>query len=68
MTNIFHLGSRFWIQTDRQGHDLIEYALLAGFLAVAAGATVPGAASEISKILSKIPSLIPAGATHGSVR
>jgi Flp pilus assembly pilin Flp len=68
MKNIFNFGSEFRILTDRQGHDIVEYALLAGFLAVVAGAIVPGAASEISKILSKLPSLIPAGATHGSVR
>lgn len=38
---------------DKVGQDLIEYALMAGFVAVAAGALVPSAASGISTILSR---------------
>ena len=33
---------------DTRGQDLIEYALMAGFVAVAAGAVMPGVASSIS--------------------
>jgi pilus assembly protein Flp/PilA len=39
---------------DERGQDLIEYALLAGFIAVAAGAIVPGVASSMATIFSKI--------------
>lgn len=45
---------RFWKETH--GQDLIEYALLAGFVAVAAGATFPPVADNISTIFSKINS------------
>jgi pilus assembly protein Flp/PilA len=43
---------------DRRGQDLIEYALMAGFVAVAAGAIMPGVASSISQIFSKVASVL----------
>jgi pilus assembly protein Flp/PilA len=49
---------RIWkhqIRRDSRGQDLIEYALLAGFVAVAAGAILPGAARDV---LSKVTSLL----------
>ena len=45
---------RMW--KDTRGQDLIEYALMAGFVAVAAGAIMPGVASQISIIFSKVSS------------
>ncbi|HXP88559.1 MAG TPA: hypothetical protein VN841_27765 [Bryobacteraceae bacterium] len=47
---------------DRRGQDLIEYALMAGFVAVAAGAIMPGVATSISTIFSKIASVMTAAA------
>jgi hypothetical protein len=44
---------------DKRGQDLIEYALLAGFVAVAAGAIFPTTLSpNISRIFSKIGSIL----------
>ena len=43
---------------DKEGQDLVEYALLAGFIAVAAGALLPGISSSISKIFSKMASVL----------
>jgi pilus assembly protein Flp/PilA len=55
------------IWKDTKGQDLIEYALMAGFVAVAAGAIMPGVASSISIIFSKISSVMTgAAATGGS--
>jgi pilus assembly protein Flp/PilA len=55
------------IWKDNKGQDLIEYALMAGFVAVAAGAIMPGVASSISVIFSKISSVMAgAAATGGS--
>jgi len=51
---------------DRRGQDLIEYALMAGFVAVAAGAIMPGVATSISQIFSKIASVMTAAANQGS--
>ena len=50
------------IWKDRRGQDLIEYALMAGFVAVAAGAIMPGVATSISTIFSKIASVMTAAA------
>jgi pilus assembly protein Flp/PilA len=40
-----------------RGQDLIEYALMAGFGAVAAGAIMPGVATSISTIFSQVASV-----------
>ena len=44
---------RAQIWRDEHGQDLIEYALMAGFVAVSAGAVMPGIATSISRIFSK---------------
>jgi len=46
------------IWKDRRGQDLIEYALMAGFVAVAAGAIMPGVATSLSQIFSKVASVL----------
>ncbi len=43
---------------DKEGQDLVEYALLAGFIAVAAGALLPGISTSISTIFSKMASVL----------
>jgi pilus assembly protein Flp/PilA len=48
--------ARTW--RDRRGQDLIEYALMAGFVAVAAGAIMPGVSSSISTIFSEVSSVM----------
>jgi pilus assembly protein Flp/PilA len=50
------LNSRIW--RDSRGQDLIEYALMAGFVAVAAGAIMPGVASSINVIFSQVNSIM----------
>ena len=50
------------ILKDTRGQDLIEYALMAGFVAVAAGAIMPNIATSISTIFSKIASVLGAAA------
>lgn len=54
MTRLLKL--RIWV--DENAQDLIEYALMAGFVAVAAGAIMPGVATNISKIFSKVASVM----------
>ena len=46
------------IWNDSFGQDLIEYALMAGFVAVAAGAAFPPLANSISQIFSKVTSVL----------
>ncbi len=50
------LMRNFWRETE--GQDLIEYALMAGFVALAAAALMPNVTSSISTIFSKINSLL----------
>jgi pilus assembly protein Flp/PilA len=52
---------RIW--TDNHGQDLIEYALMAGFVAVAAGTIMSSVAISLSKIFSKVASTITVAAT-----
>ena len=46
------------IWRERRGQDLIEYALMAGFVAVAAGAAFPPVADTVSEIFSKVQSVM----------
>jgi pilus assembly protein Flp/PilA len=59
----FILKLQIW--KDTKGQDLIEYALMAGFVAVAAGAIMPGVATSISTIFSKISSVMSKASTQG---
>jgi pilus assembly protein Flp/PilA len=51
---------------DTRGQDLIEYALMAGFVAVAAGAVMPSVATSISVIFSKVGSVLVLASNQGS--
>lgn len=54
---VFH-----WL-TDERGQDMVEYALLAGFIAVAAGAVLPPISDSISIIFSRMGSVVAAAAS-----
>jgi Flp pilus assembly pilin Flp len=49
---------RLTLWRQRSGQDLIEYALMAVFVAVSAGAVMPGFASMICQIFSKAASVL----------
>ena len=49
---------------DRRGQDLIEYALMAGFVAVAAGAIMPSVSTSISTIFSSVASVMAVAASQ----
>ena len=61
MTNLYIYLSN--LARDERGQDMVEYALLAGFIAVAAGATLPGISTSISTIFSKMASVTSVAAT-----
>ncbi|MCX6590643.1 MAG: Flp family type IVb pilin [Acidobacteria bacterium] len=44
------------LRGNRLGQDLLEYALIAGLIALGAGALMPGVATSISTIHSRISS------------
>jgi len=64
MTRITNLVWKLRIWKDTRGQDLIEYALMAGFVAVAAGAIMPGISDSISTIFSKVASVCVAAAAN----
>ena len=55
---------RRWPETT--GQDLVEYALMAGFVAVSCGAILPPVATSISTIFSKITSVMAEANSQGS--
>ena len=65
MKLITELALKLRIWKDTNGQDLIEYALMAGFVAVAAGAIMPGVATSISTVFSSVASTM-AGAANQS--
>ncbi|HZS49854.1 MAG TPA: Flp family type IVb pilin [Bryobacterales bacterium] len=56
MNKLFTLVAK--IVREEHGQDLVEYALLAGFIAVAAGALLPGISTSISTIFSRMASVL----------
>ncbi|HZU25260.1 MAG TPA: Flp family type IVb pilin [Bryobacteraceae bacterium] len=60
MKRLMNLALKLRVWKDTRGQDLIEYALMAGFVAVAAGAIMPGVSNSISSIFSKIGSTLKA--------
>jgi len=55
---------RLRIFADTRGQDLIEYALMAGFVAVSAGAIVPGVADSIKTIFGKVNNVMSSSANN----
>lgn len=46
------------LMKDTRGQDLIEYALMVGFIAVAAGAVIPGVVTSIRSIFERISGVL----------
>jgi Flp pilus assembly pilin Flp len=46
------------IRANTAAQDLVEYALMAGFVAVSCGALMPSVATNISKIFSSVLSIL----------
>jgi Flp pilus assembly pilin Flp len=63
MTRLLKLVVRYQIWKDKKGQDLIEYALMAGFVAVAAGALMPNIAAQITTIFNRVESIMTAAAS-----
>ena len=56
------IWAKIWI--DENGQDLIEYSLMAGFVATSAGALMPAVATSISTIFSKVSSVMSIAASE----
>jgi pilus assembly protein Flp/PilA len=56
MKKLTQFAANFW--NDTQGQDLVEYALAAGLVAVAAVACMPGLSGTVNTVFTKIGSMI----------
>ncbi len=56
---------RMQIWKDDHGQDLIEFVLVAGFVAVSASAVMPRIDKDVTKILSQIKSIMKVAKTEG---
>ncbi len=65
MKRLVNMAWKLRIWKDTRGQDLIEYALMAGFVAVAAGAIMPNVATSISNIFSKVSSVMLKASSNG---
>ena len=66
MKKMIKMAYRLRIWKDTKGQDLIEYALMAGFVAVAAGAIMPNVATQVGTIFSKVNSQLSSAAAQGT--
>jgi Flp pilus assembly pilin Flp len=53
---------RLRIWSDQHGQDLIEYAMIAGFIAVVSGMFMPNISKDVSMVFSKIASTMTSSA------
>ena len=56
METLMKTSRRLKIWKDNRGQELVEYALVAAFLAAAGGALSPAVASDVSNVFSKVTS------------
>ena len=63
---LYAIVCRMQIWKETKGQDLIEYALMAGFVAVAAGAVMPGISTQVATIFSKVSTQLSAAAAQGT--
>jgi len=54
------INLRIW--SDQYGQDLIEYAMIAGFIAVVSGMFMPNISQDVSMVFSKIASTMTSSA------
>ena len=58
MTRIKETILKLQIWKDTSGQDLVEYALAAGLVAVAAVACMPGLSGTVNNVFAKIASIV----------
>lgn len=65
MAKLIDASLKLKIWKDTHGQDLMEYALMAGFLAAASGFTLPQVAASISSVFTTVAGML--AGTDGSV-
>ena len=64
MTRMIQRVANLDLWKDRRGQDLVEYALMAGFVAVIAGAVMPDVATSLNTVLVKVNSVMISAAAN----
>jgi pilus assembly protein Flp/PilA len=64
MTKIINVSLKLKIWKDTHGQDLMEYALMAGFLAAASGYTLPSVAADIGAVIGKVIAVLAGTVTN----
>ncbi len=62
MRKMLHSLVRLQIWSDQHGQDLIEYAMIAGFLAVVSAMFLPNVSQDVSMVYSRIASTMTSSA------
>jgi Flp pilus assembly pilin Flp len=62
MQNMWRLLIGLLVWSDQRGQDLIEYAMIAGFIAVVSGMFMPNVSNDVSMVFSKIASAMTSSA------
>ena len=66
MNKLANLVVALKIWSDTRGQDMVEYALTAGFLVVAAAALSPSLAAGVTSIFSSVGSVMTGAAAQGN--
>jgi pilus assembly protein Flp/PilA len=64
MTKLIDVTLKLKIWKDTRGQDLVEYALLAGFLGAASVYTLPQVAYSVSNILTTVIAMLGTGGSQ----
>jgi Flp pilus assembly pilin Flp len=54
MRKIWHSVVNLRIWSDQYGQDLIDYAMIAGFIAVVTGMFLPNVSKDVSRVYSEL--------------
>lgn len=57
--------SKLHVPADTSGQDLLDYVLMAAFVAMTACAVLPGVASSVSAIFSQVDTVMAGAASQG---
>jgi hypothetical protein len=58
MQKIWHSVIRLQIWSDPLGQDLIDYAMIAGFIAVVSGMFLPNVSEDVSRVYSELSRML----------
>jgi hypothetical protein len=58
MRKIWHSVISLRISSDRDGQDLIDYVMIAGFIAVVSGMFLPNVSKDVSRVYSELTRML----------